>query len=382
MTSPGQRPGPTVFMAGGGTGGHVFPLVAVAHALVRRCPEIRPVFIGTSRGMETKFVPAQGFELELLDVLPLRGGGIGGAVRGALRAAQLLPESRALIKKYAPRAVFSIGGYAAGPISLAARSMGLPVALMEPNSVVGLANLLIAPFVRRAYTAFPEAEKRFSPAVVLRSGVPLRPGFTPRPWAPSDGPTRVLVLGGSQGAKSLNELVPQAFAQLGLPLSVVHQCGSAHGEVVKQRYRQLGVDFAHVVPFIDDMPQALADADLVVGRSGASAVSEMAAVGRPGLLIPYPHASGDHQRINAQSLARVGAAVCVSHQELSVARLTSELRSLCQDREKLRKMAQASRDQGAPDAADTIARDFLSLAGVAAQRTTSVETTVSSPATS
>src|SRR5690606_38739642 len=155
-------------MAGGGTGGHVFPMVAVAHAIQRIMPEIRPIFVGTSRGMETKFVPAQGFELELLDVLPMRGAGVSGLLKGAFRAARLLPESRALIRRYEPRAVFSIGGYAAGPVSLAARTLQIPVALMEPNSVAGLANVLIAPFVQRAYTAFEMVERRFSPGIVLR----------------------------------------------------------------------------------------------------------------------------------------------------------------------------------------------------------------------
>jgi len=354
----------TVFMAGGGTGGHVFPMVAVAHALKRLRPNIRPVFIGTERGMETRFVPEQGFDLELLNVLPIRGGGLSGAFRGVSRAAALLPESRALIRKYQPKAVFSIGGYAAGPVSMAARTLGLPLALMEPNSVIGLANWLIAPFVQRAYTAFEITEKNFSPNAVLATGVPLRPGFSPRPYRQQVGPLRILVLGGSQGAKSLNEVLPTALSRLKDSVRVTHQCGKAHLEAVEERYRELGGDFAEVTPFIDDMPSAIGAADLVVGRSGASAVSEIVAVGRPSLLIPYPYASGDHQRINAISLQDAGAALCVVNEEATAEKMTAEIARFVQDRQLLVSMAKAAKHMGRPEAADAIARDFLRLAGL------------------
>lgn len=359
---------PTVLLAGGGTGGHVFPLVAVAEALVKLRADLRVVFVGTKRGMETRFVPSRGFELELLDVLPLRGGGPRGALRGAIRAAQLIPRSRALLRAHQPRGVFSIGGYAAGPVSLAARTMGLPLAVMEPNSVIGLANRLIAPFVDKAFLAFPEAERHFAPSAIVRSGVPLRPGFNPQNLREQTGPLRILVLGGSQGAQALNELLPEALAQVRAPLSVVHQCGAAHSEAVEARYDALkkpeGSSFAQVTPFIDDMPQALAFADLIIGRSGASAVSEIAAIGRPSLLIPYPFASGDHQRINALSLQREGAAICLGPAEATVERMASEVRRLVEHRSRLVAMAQAARRLGRPHAADDIAHDFLQLCGL------------------
>lgn len=354
---------PTVVMAGGGTGGHVFPMVAIAHALRRQNPHIRPVFVGTARGMETRFVPEQGFELELLDVLPMRGAGISGMMRGAARAAALLPESRKLLQRLRPSAVFSVGGYAAGPVSLAARTMGIPVALLEPNSVAGLANLLIAPFVQRAYVAFDLVERHFSPAVVRRLGVPLRSGFEPAPYTVHDRP-RILVLGGSQGATALNQSLPQALARLQYPVEVVHQCGKAHLEAVKTMYHQLNLDFVEVTPFIEDMPAALAKAELVVGRAGAGAVSEIAAVGRPSVLIPYPFASGDHQRINAEYLEKAGAAISVPNQQATVERMIIEIERLLSDRSKLRQMAFAAKSFGRPHAADDIASDFLELAGL------------------
>lgn len=355
---------PTVLLAGGGTGGHVFPMVAVAQALRRFCPEIRAVFVGTARGMETRIVPEEGFELELLSVLPIRGGGISGAARGVLRAAALLPECRMLIRKYNPLAVFSVGGYAAGPVSLAARTLGLPVALLEPNSVIGLSNWLIAPFIQRAYTAFSLVEANFSPSMVLSTGVPLRSDFRPQPYHLSDGPLRVLVLGGSQGAKSLNETLPGALASVRNPITVVHQCGVTHLDAVVERYKALKADFVQVTPFISDMPAALKSADLVIGRAGAGAVSEITAIGRPSLLIPYPYASGDHQRLNAESLQKEGAALCISSAETTEAGLELQLSALLSDRARLNSMAKCATRIGRPDAAAAIARDFLALGGI------------------
>ncbi|NLE88937.1 MAG: undecaprenyldiphospho-muramoylpentapeptide beta-N-acetylglucosaminyltransferase [Myxococcales bacterium] len=359
----------TLVLAGGGTGGHVYPMVAVAHALRRLRPDVRLVFVGTQRGMETRVVPEEGFELELLEVLPIRGGGLAGVVKGVARAALSLPESRALLRRLEARAVFSIGGYAAGPVSLAARTLGIPLALMEPNSIIGLANQLIAPFVQRAYTAFRITESRFAPAVVLATGVPLRDGFEPRPYPPRRGPLRILVLGGSQGAKTLNETIPAALSRVRSPLRVVHQCGRAHADAVRARYAELGVDFAEVVPFIDDMPAALADAQLVVSRSGAGAVSEICAVGRPSLLVPYPFAAGDHQWVNAEALQQGGAAVCLRAEAATVERLTATLEGMLEDPATLPRMAAAARRLGRPHAAETIARDFLDLAGLATSST-------------
>jgi UDP-N-acetylglucosamine--N-acetylmuramyl-(pentapeptide) pyrophosphoryl-undecaprenol N-acetylglucosamine transferase len=357
----------TLVLAGGGTGGHVFPMIAVADALKRLAPELRLIFVGTDRGMETRIVPERGYELELVRVQPIRGRGLRGALRGAARALASLPESRALLKRLAPRAVFSIGGYAAGPIALAARSLGLPLALMEPNAVIGLANRLVAPLVNRAYTAFPEPEAHFRSGVVLRSGVPIRSGFAPQPYQRGSGALRVLVLGGSQGAKALNQTVPEALGRASAGVRVVHQCGSEHESAVRERYLALGAkDRVRVVPFIDDMPAALAEAELVIGRAGASAVSEICAIGRPSVLVPYPHAAGDHQLHNALSLARDQAAVCIAQPEATAERLAAEVDRLMSVRGVLAAMAEAARRRGNPEAAFTVAQDLLALAGLAA----------------
>ncbi|HET7538987.1 MAG TPA: undecaprenyldiphospho-muramoylpentapeptide beta-N-acetylglucosaminyltransferase [Polyangiaceae bacterium] len=356
----------TLVFAGGGTGGHVYPMIAVADAVRELAPELELVFVGTERGMETRAVPERGYRLELMRVLPIRGGGVLGALRGIARAAMSVPEARALLRRLRPNAVFSIGGYAAGPVSLGARSLGIPLALMEPNSVIGLANRLIAPLVQRAYTAFPESERHFDPRRVLRAGVPIRAGFEPAPYMPRLDAPRVLVLGGSQGAKSLNEAVPRALAQLGQNVRVVHQCGAAHEADARRLYAGLGLEArAQVLPFIADMPRALADADLVIARSGASAVSEICAVGRPSLLVPYPFASGDHQRVNAESLVRAGAALCLPATEASAERLAREITELFDHSQRLCSMAERATALGRPAAARVIAEDFLGLAGMA-----------------
>ncbi len=355
---------PCIVFAGGGSGGHVFPMIAVADAVRELAPGAELVFVGTARGMETRVVPERGYRLELMDVLPLRGGGVRGVLRGTLRAARSLPESRALLDRLAPRAVLSIGGYAAGPISLAARLRSIPLALIEPNAVIGLSNRLTAPLVTRAYSAFPEIEKHFKKGAVLRAGVPIRSGFSPRPYASEKKRLRVLVLGGSQGARALNESVPEALSRAQTPVAVVHQCGAAHEGAVRELYAKLGGrELAEVVAFIADMPAALAAADLVISRSGASAVSEICAIGRPSLLVPYPFAAGDHQRQNALSLERDGAALCLS--EPTPALIAAAIDQLASDPQRLPRMADAARRRGQPEAAFTIARDLLALAGIA-----------------
>jgi UDP-N-acetylglucosamine--N-acetylmuramyl-(pentapeptide) pyrophosphoryl-undecaprenol N-acetylglucosamine transferase len=264
-----------------------------------------------------------------------------------------------------PRAVLSVGGYAAGPVSLAGVFARIPVALVEPNSVMGLANRLLAPLVRRAYTAFESVERHFRRGTVLRTGVPIGSGFSPRPYPPSGQPISVLVLGGSQGAVALNETVPRALARLRSDVSIVHQAGPSHDTAVEKRYRDLGIaDRARVVSFIEDMPEALARASLVIGRAGAGAVSEIAAIGRPSVLIPFPHAAGDHQRKNAQALEAVGAALCVPQERATAGRLAELVSSLLADRPRLEEMAAAARAFGRPGAAAQIARDFLELAGL------------------
>jgi UDP-N-acetylglucosamine--N-acetylmuramyl-(pentapeptide) pyrophosphoryl-undecaprenol N-acetylglucosamine transferase len=347
--------------AGGGSGGHVFPLLAVAEAIGELAPGMEIVFVGTARGLETRLVPERGYPLELVQVLPLRGDGVRGAARGVSAAARAIPACTAILRRHRPLAVLSIGGYAAGPLALAARLEKIPLALMEPNAEIGLSNRLIAPLAARAYTAFPRAGRHFRKRAVVETGLPLRKGFFPVPYARRPGALRVLVFGGSQGARVLNEAVPRALAKLAAPPSVLHQCGPREEAQTRALYSELGLrDAARVVPFLDDMPRAIAEADVVIGRAGAGTISEVCAVGRPSLLIPYPFA-GDHQRFNAVPLVEGGAAVLVTSSEATPGRLASELERLEREPGLLERMAESARRLGRPAAARTIALDLLGL---------------------
>lgn len=352
----------TLVFAGGGTGGHVFPLLAVAEAVEALAPErYSIVFVGTERGLETRLVPERGYPLELITALPLRGDGLRGAARGVSAAALAIPDCTALLRKHRPSAVLSIGGYAAGPLALAARLRGIPLALIEPNAEVGISNKLIAPLAARAYTAFPRSGRAFRKRAVLETGLPLRAGFYPAPYTRVPGLLRVLVFGGSQGARTLNEAVPRALQKLPVEVQGVHQCGSRDEEKTRALYAELGLaEKVRVVPFIDDMPRAIADADLVIGRAGAGSISEITAVGRPSLLIPYPFA-GDHQRFNAIPLVERGAALSIPSSEATPERLSEELTRLESEPRTLARMAERAREFGRPDAARRIAEDLLAL---------------------
>ncbi len=357
---------PCVLFAGGGTGGHVFPAVAVAEAL-QSMADVDVAFCGTARGVEVRVVPARGWRLELLDVLPITGGGPVRAIRGAFVAARATASALLLVRRLRPAVVLSVGGYASGPVTLAAALQGVPVAVLEPNRVVGLANRLLAPFARRAYVAWEEAGAPFRAGARRVYGVPLRAGFAPKPYAPRAGIARVLVVGGSQGAAALNERVPPAVARLTsvAGLEVVHQSGRDRDAEVRAAYAKEGVTRATVTPFLDDVARAVADADVVVARAGASTLGELTAVGRPAILVPYPHAAADHQGQNAEALARAGGAICIRQSDATPDRLASEIEKLLRDDVARVRMADASRARGRPGAAADVAYDLLDLAGIA-----------------
>lgn len=355
---------PTLLIAGGGTGGHVFPGVAVAEA-AQAAADVDVVFCGTPRGVEARVIPARGWRLELLDVEPMKGGGPARAIRGAVVAGRATGRAVGIVREVAPSAVLSVGGYAAGPVSLAAAILGVPLAVLEPNNVVGLANRLLAPFARRAYVAWDETGERFRRAARRTFGVPLRAGFTPKPYV-ARGTRRLLVLGGSQGAAALNERMPEAMARLRhVPsLEIVHQAGRDRDAAVRGAYDREKLERVTVVPFIDDVARALADADLVVGRSGAGSVAEITAVGRAAILVPFPHAADDHQARNAEALVRAGGAVCIRQEAADAVRLALELERLLADDAARTAMADASRSCGKPAAARDVAEDLLALAGI------------------
>lgn len=356
-------------IAGGGTGGHVFPMVAVGDAVLAADAGSRVVYVGTARGIEARVMKERGDHLELLDIRPLRGGGLRGFITGAIRAIASIPEARRLVARTGASVVLSVGGYAGGPVALAARTLGVPVALLEPNSVLGLSNRLLTPLVKRAYTAFPEVERQLRDDVIVRAGVPLRGAFAPMPYKPKEsGVVSILILGGSQGAKALNEVVPRAVhlaASRGRAptLQIIHQAGRDREAEARALYTELGLtSSATVVPFINDMAGALASADIIIGRAGASSLAEICATGRPSILIPYPFATDDHQLRNAVSLEAAGAAVAIPQAEATAERVANEIERLARDPELRARMAQVAISRSAPDAARRVAEDLLALA--------------------
>ncbi|NUP12576.1 MAG: undecaprenyldiphospho-muramoylpentapeptide beta-N-acetylglucosaminyltransferase [Polyangiaceae bacterium] len=357
----------TVLIAGGGTGGHVFPMLAVGQALRRASDEVDVFYVGTERGLEARVMPQAGEDLELLDVAPLRGGGLKGFMKGAAKAVASLKASRDLVRRRRPDVVLSVGGYAGGPIALAARAMGVPLAVLEPNSVLGLTNRWLGPFAHRAYVAFGDVDKRFRKHVAIRSGVPLRNAFAPKPYKASHHRFHVLVLGGSLGAKALNERLPEAFSALQALVphaTIVHQTGRGNSAETWERYLRAGVGdvSARVTDFIDGVADELGRADVVIQRCGASSLAELCLVGRASVLVPFPFAADQHQLANARSLERAGAAVALEQSEATSERLANELMKLAADPDLRARMAMSAATLATPDAADTIARDLLSLA--------------------
>jgi UDP-N-acetylglucosamine--N-acetylmuramyl-(pentapeptide) pyrophosphoryl-undecaprenol N-acetylglucosamine transferase len=355
----------TILVAGGGTGGHVFPGLAVAHALTDLA-DVEVVFAGSPRGLETTVVPQHGYTLELLEVEPMKGGGPARAIRGALVAAKAMRHATGLIGRIRPSAVLSVGGYSAGPAALACVRAKVPLAILEPNSTLGLANRLLAPFAARAYVAWAETARHFRGDRARLYGVPLRPGFDPRPYLPVEV-RRVLVLGGSQGATALNERVPDAIARAAKKvgvIDVVHQTGKDRETAVREAYARAGITTVKVVSFVEDVAEQMATADVIIARGGAVTVAEIAAVGRASILVPFPHAADDHQAKNAMALAELGGAICIRQEAADEVRLATELTLLFSDEERRARMARTAREHGHPYAALDVARDLLAFAGI------------------
>ena len=348
-------------IAGGGTGGHLFPGVAVAEELLARDPSSEVLFVGTARGIEARVVPSLGWKLELIDASGLKTVGALGAMRGFFRIPKAYFQSRRILRAFAPDAVLGVGGYASGPVVLAARMRGVPTAILENNSVPGLANRMLGKVVDAVYLAFDEARARFPEKRVLMTGNPIRARLLEGAGAPApDGALRLLCFGGSLGAKAVNALMVDAAALLakdGVRPRIVQQTGKDDREAIEARYRQAGVE-ADVRDFIDDMASEYRRADLVVSRAGATTVAELTCVGRPAILVPYPFAADDHQTTNARALERAGAALVFPQAELTGERLAGAIRELAGDETRRRGMADAMRALGRPDAARLIVDDL------------------------
>jgi len=368
----------SIIVAGGGTGGHLFPGIAVVEELRRRSPDVDVTFVGTERGIEARVIPERGERLELIEVTPLKGRTAAELLRSLMRLPGAFGRANQILSRHKPDLVIGVGGYASGPMLLAAAARGIPTAVLEQNAHVGLTNRVLAPIAGRAYVAFEEAADQIGRKARLL-GNPVRRAFVDAARAASADPDgfeararHVFVLGGSQGAKALNERVPEALAELGLSergIRVVHQTGAKMRDAVAARYEELGVD-AEVTPFVEDMARAYSASALVIARAGATTLAELCALGRPSILVPYPHAADDHQARNAEALERAGAAVCIRESSLDVARLTDAARALLDDVGARRAMAEAARRHGHPDAAAAIVDDLFTWLGAPAHSST------------
>lgn len=346
-----------VLIMAGGTGGHIFPALAVADELRSRGVEV--TWLGTKRGMESDVVPKAGIEIDWISVSGLRGNGLLGWLQAPVKLTRAILQTRKVFKHRQPQAVLGMGGFVTGPGGFVAWMMGCPLFIHEQNSIAGLTNKLLSRFARKVMTAFPSA---FAVSgKVINVGNPLRKAITDLPgpevrFAEHGEQIRLLVVGGSLGAAALNECVPRAIARLdsGHKPQVWHQTGKRNLDDALTHYREAGVE-GQVVPFIENMAEAYAWADLVICRAGALTVSELAAVGVGSILVPYPHAVDDHQTGNAKYLVDAQAALCVQQNKLSAESLAETLASLFSDRAKLLSMAQAARELGRPNAARDVA---------------------------
>jgi UDP-N-acetylglucosamine--N-acetylmuramyl-(pentapeptide) pyrophosphoryl-undecaprenol N-acetylglucosamine transferase len=352
----GARANADVMILAGGTGGHIFPGLAVAHELRRRGVAVG--WLGSEGGMETRLVPQHGIEVDTIAIRGVRGKGIATLLAAPFKLLSAVSAARGVVSRRRPQAVISFGGFAAGPGGLAAKLAGVPLYVHEQNRAPGMTNRVLSKMARRVLTGFPGT---FAAEAVVGNPVRSEIAQVAAPslrFADRTGPLRLLVLGGSQGAAALNRAVPAALALLpdGAQCQVRHQCGEKMVDAANAAYREAGID-ASVEPFIADMAAAYAWADLVVCRAGALTLAEVCAVGVASVLVPFPQAVDDHQTRNAQFLVERGAAHLLPQGEHLAAQLADTLASLA-SREALRPMADAARSLARPDAAARVA-DFV-----------------------
>lgn len=348
---------PRIVVMAGGTGGHVFPALAVAQELRQRGWEVS--WLGTPDSFESRSVPEHGFQLDTIEAYRLRGQGMAGLLLAPFRLFKAMGQARAVLTRRQPDVVLGLGGFVTGPGGLMCKLMGVPLVIHEQNTIPGLANRWLARLAARVLQAFPGSFPDSAEARV--TGNPVREDIVALPepadrFTAHDGATHILIVGGSLGAQALNEIVPQALALVSRDhvLEIRHQAGRGKTGVAQDLYDELKLP-ARVTEFMDNMAQAYAWADLVICRAGALTVSELAAVGVGSILVPYPHAVDDHQTRNAGYLVQENAAVLMPQEQLDARSLAHKLRELLLEPGKLLAMAVAARKQAMPDAASRVA---------------------------
>jgi UDP-N-acetylglucosamine--N-acetylmuramyl-(pentapeptide) pyrophosphoryl-undecaprenol N-acetylglucosamine transferase len=357
-----------VVIAGGGTGGHLFPGVAVARALKARVPEAQVSFAGTATGIEARVIPSTEFPLDLIRSAGLKGKSLVARMRGAALVPLSALDAWRLISRRTPDVVLGVGGYSSGPVVAVAAMRGIPTMVLEQNAVPGLTNRLLARFVSRAAVTY-DASLRYFGGKGFVSGNPVRREFLEvdddpgHDTAINASPVRVLVFGGSQGAHAINVAMVEAAPRLAAAakiLDLVCQTGTRDFDMVRAAFERHGVQ-GRVERFIDAMDREMKAAGLVVSRAGATTLAEVTAAGRPAILIPLPTATDDHQRHNARALAEAGAAEVMEQRELTGERLADRILAIAEDRELRRRMSAAARQLARPRAAEDIVNEVVRL---------------------
>lgn len=352
-----------LIMAGGGTGGHLFPGLAVAREFQRRDTTVDILFVGTELGIESRVLPGEGFKLETVPIRGLKGRGVRGIREALYGIPTSLLLSLGIIRRFRPDCVIGLGGYASGPLLLAAKMSRRRCAIMEQNLRPGFTNRVLGWMVDRIFTAYEESAAYFPRRRILETGNPVR--WERLPQVKRDEKFTLLVFGGSAGAHKINLCVIEALKglrDLASGLRIIHQTGEKDLASMKEAYGLLPFE-ATVLPFIAKMDEAYAKADLVLCRSGATTVAELTAFGKAAILVPYPFAADDHQKWNAEALQKRGAAEMVLDRELEGEKLAGQIRTFYQDRERLEAMGRAARKLGRPEAARKIVDECYALVG-------------------
>jgi UDP-N-acetylglucosamine--N-acetylmuramyl-(pentapeptide) pyrophosphoryl-undecaprenol N-acetylglucosamine transferase len=345
-------------IAGGGTGGHIYPAIAVAQEFVRRNPSRKVVFVGTKYGLEKNIVPKAGFPLEFISVGGLKGKGGLDLIKNFLLLPIGFVQALVVVTRHRPAVVLGVGGYSSGPVLLAARLIGYPTAIHEQNAFPGVANRVVAPLVTAVAAAFKEAALRMKRKDAVITGNPVRAEFFKIKRQPGTGNRqRILIFGGSQGSHLLNETMIDALLflyQMKDEIEIVHQTGSKEVEQVRAAYKASAFPNARVVPYLDPIVDEIAAADLVVSRAGAMTIGELAAAGRAAILIPFAAATNNHQELNARVVERAGGAVVITESKLTPERLAKAISEVLSNPQKAAQMGAAARTLAAPDATKKI----------------------------
>jgi UDP-N-acetylglucosamine--N-acetylmuramyl-(pentapeptide) pyrophosphoryl-undecaprenol N-acetylglucosamine transferase len=353
-----------IIIAAGGTGGHIYPGIAVAKEIVRRNAGSKVLFVGTARGLETKIVPENGFELALINSAGLKNVGLLGKIKGLLILPKSFLEARKLIKEFKPDAVVGAGGYVSGPVLLMASLMRIPTLVMDSNALPGFTNRRLAPFVTKAALTFDEALPFFGEKGIV-TGNPVRGEFFDIVPKMRGTQVNLLIFGGSQGARAINNAMADALQFLEAEqdkLKIVHQTGEADFEKIDELYKRAGWETADVRQYISDMVSEFAKSDLIICRAGATTCAELAAAGKASMMVPLPTAADDHQRKNAEALERAGAAKMILQKDLNGEGLAREIKNLVSTPEKITAMEVSAKKLAKADAANVTVDLIESLA--------------------